>query len=84
MSIRALATEEVKRANNLSSGNHALLSGGDRYANRLWEIHIPTLVIHGTADSMIPYQNRVTLAQEIPNATLLTLEGKAHELHRDD
>jgi pimeloyl-ACP methyl ester carboxylesterase len=84
MSIRALATEDVKRANNLSSGNHALLSGGDRYANRLGEIHIPTLVIHGTADSMIPYQNGVTLAKEISGATLLTLEGTAHELHRND
>jgi pimeloyl-ACP methyl ester carboxylesterase len=84
MSIRALATEEVKRANNLSSGNHALLSGGDRYANRLGAIHIPTLVIHGTADSMIPYQNGVTLAKDILGATLLTLEGTAHELHRDD
>jgi pimeloyl-ACP methyl ester carboxylesterase len=83
-SIRALATEDVQRANNLSSTNHAFLSGGDRYANRLGEIDIPTLVIHGTADSMIPYQNGVTLAQEIPGATLLILEGTAHELHCDD
>jgi pimeloyl-ACP methyl ester carboxylesterase len=85
ISIRAMATEEVKRANNLlSMYNHALLSGGDRYSNRLGEIHIPTLVIHGTADPMINYQNGVTLAKEIPDATLLTLEGTAHGLHRND
>ncbi|NJO72638.1 MAG: alpha/beta hydrolase [Leptolyngbyaceae cyanobacterium RM1_406_9] len=85
ISIRALATEDVKRANNnLSSSNHALISGGDRYSNRHREIKIPTLVIHGTADPMVNYQNGVTLAEEIPNATLLTLEGTAHELHRDD
>jgi pimeloyl-ACP methyl ester carboxylesterase len=85
VSIRALATEDVKRANNLPSMyNHALLSGGDRYYGRLGEIHIPALVIHGTADTMVKYQNGVTLAQEIPHATLLTLEGTAHELHRND
>jgi pimeloyl-ACP methyl ester carboxylesterase len=84
ISIRALATEDVKRANNLSSGNHALLSGGDRFYDRLGEINIPALVIHGTADPMINYQNGVALAAEIPDATLLTLEGTAHELHRND
>jgi pimeloyl-ACP methyl ester carboxylesterase len=85
ISIRAMATEEVKRANNLlSANNHALLTGGDRYYGRLGEIHIPALVIHGTADTMVNYQNGVTLAQEIPDATLLTLEGTAHELHRND
>lgn len=85
MSIRAMATEEVKRAHNLPSmNNHALLSGGDRYYGRLGEINIPALVIHGTTDPMINYQNGVTLAKEIPNATLLTLEGTAHGLHRND
>jgi pimeloyl-ACP methyl ester carboxylesterase len=85
ISIRAMATEEVKRANNLPSmNNHALLSGGDRYYGRLGEIHIPALVIHGTADPMINYQNGITLAKEIPDATLLTLEGTAHGLHRND
>jgi pimeloyl-ACP methyl ester carboxylesterase len=84
ISIRALATEDVKRANNLSSGNHALLSGGDRFYDRLGEINIPALVIHGTADPMINYQNGIALAAEIPDATLLTLEGTAHELHRND
>lgn len=83
-SIRALAAADVKRGINLSSGNHALLSGGDRFYHRLGEIHIPTLVIHGTADSMVNYQNGVALAKEIPGATLLTLEGTAHELHRHD
>ncbi|MDY6899735.1 MAG: alpha/beta hydrolase, partial [Cyanobacteriota bacterium] len=84
-SIRELATEDLKRAkNNMSSTNHILLSGGDRYSNRLGEINIPTLVIHGTADPMVNYQNGVTLASEIPGATLLTLEGTAHELHRND
>ncbi len=85
MSIRELAKEDVKRANNLlSANNHALLSGGDRYSNRLGEINIPTLVIHGTADPMVNYQKGVTLAKEISDASLLTLEGTAHELHRND
>jgi pimeloyl-ACP methyl ester carboxylesterase len=85
ISIWTMATEEVKRANNpLSANNHALLTGGDRYFNRLGEINIPTLIIHGTVDPMINYQNGVALAAEIPGATLLTLEGTAHELPRND
>jgi pimeloyl-ACP methyl ester carboxylesterase len=85
MNIRALATKDIKRANNLPSMmNHALLTGGDRYSGRLEEINIPALVIHGTADSMVNYQRGVTLAKELPDATLLTLEGTAHELHQDD
>ncbi|NJM17329.1 MAG: alpha/beta hydrolase [Richelia sp. RM2_1_2] len=69
---------------NISSTNHTLLSWSDRDCDRLGEINIPTLVIHGTADPMINYQNGVTLAKEIPGATLLTLEGTAHQLHRND
>lgn len=45
----------------------------------LEEIAVPVLIIHGTADSMVPYeQHAKTLESRIPNAELLTIEGGEH------
>ncbi len=41
-------------------------------------------MIHGTEDSILPYAHGVALADEISNASLLTLEGTGHENHSDD
>ena len=77
-----LATEEVNRANNLlSMFNHALLEGGNTYYDRIKEINVPALVIHGTEDPVLPYDHGVALANEIPNAALKSLEGTEHEIH---
>jgi len=78
-------TQEMKRANNLlSMFNHALLTGDDSFEGKEKEIHVPVLVIHGTEDTILPYEHGLALAKEIPNAQLLTLEGTGHELHEED
>ncbi|MDZ5610283.1 alpha/beta hydrolase [Bacillus pseudomycoides] len=78
-------TKEVKRANNLlSMFNHALLKGDDYYEGKLKEINIPALVIHGTEDTVLPYEHALALVNEIPNASLLPLEGTGHEIHVND
>ncbi|KEK23429.1 alpha/beta fold hydrolase [Bacillus gaemokensis] len=78
-------TKEIKRANNLlSMFNHTLLKGDAYYEGKLKEINIPALVIHGTEDTALPYEHGLALANEIPNASLLTLEGTGHEIHFDD
>lgn len=83
--IRALAVQDVNRTKNLlTSMNHALLSGGERWFNRFDEIRVPALVIHGTDDPVLRYAHGVALAKALPQATLLTLEGAGHELHRND
>ncbi|WP_328802620.1 alpha/beta hydrolase [Paenibacillus sp. LX16] len=83
--VYKLAKEEWKRSNNIASmSNHAMLSGGESYLARTGEITIPALVIHGTEDPIIPYEHGINLANEIPCAVLLTLEGAGHELHYDD
>ncbi|ARJ22840.1 alpha/beta hydrolase [Bacillus sp. ISL-8] len=77
--------KEIKRANNLlSMFNHSLLKGDDSYEGKLKEINIPTLVIHGTEDTVFPYEHGLALVNEIPHAVLLTLEGSGHEIHCDD
>ncbi|MFJ8243185.1 alpha/beta fold hydrolase [Bacillus tropicus] len=77
--------KEIKRANNLlSMFNHSLLKGDDSYEGKLKGINIPTLVIHGTEDTVLPYEHALALVNEISHALLLTLEGSGHEIHCDD
>ncbi|WP_311083098.1 alpha/beta hydrolase [Paenibacillus polymyxa] len=83
--VYKLVKEEWKRSTNIASmNNHAMLSGGESYLARTGEINVPTLVIHGTEDPIIPYEHGINLANAIPRAVLLTLEGAGHELHYDD
>ncbi|WP_028550796.1 alpha/beta fold hydrolase [Paenibacillus sp. UNC451MF] len=83
--VGILAQKEFARSNSMASmSNHALLTGGESYLVRTSEINVPTLIVHGTEDPIIPYEHGTNLANEIPGAVLLTLEGTGHELHCDD
>jgi pimeloyl-[acyl-carrier protein] methyl ester esterase len=44
----------------------------------LGAIHCPTLVIHGTADQVIPVSNGRALAAKIPGARLVLVDGAGH------
>ena len=44
------------------------------------KITAPTLIIHGTDDSVVPYQYAVEASQTIPNAELVTVEGGKHRI----
>jgi pimeloyl-ACP methyl ester carboxylesterase len=83
--IRELAGADFDRTPNLmTTFNHALLQGGEQWFNRLSEIAIPTLIIHGTEDRVLPYAHSLALQAKIQNAVLLSLPGTGHELHRSD
>ncbi len=45
---------------------------------RLGEITAPTLVLHGTKDILVPFENGRILAERIPGARLEAFEGAAH------
>jgi pimeloyl-ACP methyl ester carboxylesterase len=62
--------------------NHDHVGGGGPWRDRLGEIAVPTLVVHGTDDPLFPYEHGVALANEIAGAELLTLGGTGHELPR--
>ena len=49
-------------------------------SDRLDEIELPTLVIHGTADRVLPVENGRLLAEKLPQARLELLEGAPHML----
>ncbi|MGP8175648.1 MAG: alpha/beta fold hydrolase [Terracidiphilus sp.] len=41
-------------------------------------VSVPTLVVHGTRDSMVPFSQAITLATRVPGAELLAIEGGEH------
>jgi pimeloyl-ACP methyl ester carboxylesterase len=82
---RDLARREVERARNFSAAqNHDLIVQGERRREPLSSISVPTLVIHGTADPMFPLEHGEALANEIPGATVLPIEGAGHGVDRAD
>lgn len=57
----------------------AMLASGDR-RHELVSIRVPTLVIHGSDDPLIPRAAGREVARLVPGAKLLELEGMAHDL----
>ncbi len=59
----------------------AIIASGDRTAE-LKRITAPTLVIHGTADSLVSPSGGRASARAIPGAKLMMIEGMGHDLPR--
>lgn len=57
----------------------AILASGSRNS-KLKDVTIPTLVIHGDADPLIPVEAGKDTAQAIPGAELLLIEGMGHSI----
>lgn len=55
----------------------AVTVSGARYEG-LKTLHVPTWVIHGTADQFIPVEHGRKLAEIVPGAKSLWLEGVGH------
>jgi pimeloyl-ACP methyl ester carboxylesterase len=69
-----------RRGINLRGARQHLMAvtiSGSRY-EKLKTLHVPTLIIHGTADQMMPVEHGQKLAATIPNAKALWLEGLGH------
>ena len=57
----------------------AILASGDR-AWQLARLQLPTLVIHGTADPLLPLAAGEETARLIPEAKLVSIQGMGHQL----
>jgi pimeloyl-ACP methyl ester carboxylesterase len=81
-SFARLCERVLDRTTNIASSatNHDLLDGGGRWRERLSGLDVPTLVVHGTDDPVVPIEHGQALATEIPGARLLTLRDTGHEL----
>ena len=51
---------------------------GDPIAERLGEIMVPALVLHGTADEEVPFHEGSRLCAGLPNATVVSFENGRH------
>jgi pimeloyl-ACP methyl ester carboxylesterase len=82
--IRAIAARDFDRTVSIESAltNHALADSGDPWRDRLGSITVPTVVLHGTEDPLLPYPHGEALAQQIPGARLIPLPGAGHEVPR--
>jgi pimeloyl-ACP methyl ester carboxylesterase len=59
----------------------AIIASGSR-REALRKLRVPTLVIHGTADPLVPFPGGVDTADTIPGAQRLFIEGMGHDLPR--
>lgn len=83
---RAALREQVTR--NMRRGHHpagmtrqlvAIIASGDR-RKLLTKITVPTLVIHGAADPLVPVEAGRDTARHIAGAKLMVIEGMGHDL----
>jgi len=48
------------------------------------KVKVPTLVIHGTADDVVPVHHADLLRERAPRAEIRIIEGAGHQLRRDE
>lgn len=76
---------DVERARDfVALQNHDSIPDDGPERGPLSSIAVPTLVVHGTADPMFPAEHGQALADVIPGARLLWLDGAGHGLDRRD
>ena len=57
----------------------AILASGSR-KQQLASLRAPTLVIHGAADPLVPVECGIDVAETVPGAKLVVIEGMGHAL----
>lgn len=66
------------RADSEHAARLAGLFGGAGFHDRLAEVAVPTLVIHGSDDKIVPLEGGRALAAGIPHSKLVIVEGAGH------
>jgi pimeloyl-ACP methyl ester carboxylesterase len=69
-----LETDPTEAAYEAQSAAAGAFDASDRLA----DLDVPTLVMHGTADRVLPVENGRLLAEGIPDAELVTVAGGSH------
>jgi pimeloyl-ACP methyl ester carboxylesterase len=79
---RALVIESGQRSSHLLGQPRqmlAIVTDGDR-REALRSLRVPTLVLHGDADPLVPFAAGKDTADNIPGARLVPIAGMGHEL----
>lgn len=80
--MREFAGRVFDRTKNLAGQltNPFLIDAGEPWRDQLGKIHVPTLILHGADDPLVPVEHGAALAAEIPDARLVVLEQTGHEV----
>ncbi|HEY1273775.1 MAG TPA: alpha/beta fold hydrolase [Thermoleophilaceae bacterium] len=57
----------------------AIIASGDR-TDRLRDVRVPTVVVHGRSDPLVPFRGGAATARAIPDARLVAIDGMGHDL----
>jgi pimeloyl-ACP methyl ester carboxylesterase len=79
--VRATVIESARRSTHRLGQPRqllAILADGDRRP-ALRELRVPTLVIHGDADPLVPFAAGRDTADNVPGARLVDIQGMGHE-----
>ena len=75
--IKILKSME-KHGNNPDSGHMAAVGSSPNRFKRLKEIKVPTLIIHGTEDPLIPVDHGLAISEQIQNSEKFIINGMGH------
>lgn len=78
--FREQAEPIMAHGHNAYAGHGDAIGASPSRLNRLAEINLPTLVIHGTEDPILPLDYGMALADNIAGATKFIMEGVGHEI----
>jgi pimeloyl-ACP methyl ester carboxylesterase len=83
--VRELAAATHERGHHPAGTGRqlaAIMASGDR-TDRLRRLTVPTVVIHGTDDPLVPFRGGVATARAIPDADFIAVPGMGHDLPSD-
>ena len=78
--FRQEARKRLQQGINTANAQIAAVGASPNRFDRLQEIQIPTLIVHGTEDPLIPIDHGLSLAENIPNAAKMIMQGVGHEI----
>jgi pimeloyl-ACP methyl ester carboxylesterase len=83
--MRELAAATYERGHHPAGTGRqlaAIMASGDR-TEKLRELSVPTTVIHGRGDPLVPFRAGRATARAIPGARLIAIPGMGHDLPRE-
>ena len=70
----------IAHGNNPFALHGAAIGASPDRTSRLHEIKVPTLVIHGTEDAILPLDHGIAVAEGITDSKRMIMEGVGHEI----
>ena len=70
----------IAHGNNPFSLHGAAVGASPDRTSRLHEIKVPTLIIHGTEDAILPLDHGIAVADGITDSQRMIMEGVGHEI----